>query len=47
MGAGRLAPSASSARRQKWRLVVVTDGVTKRKIAEAANNQRFVGGLRL
>jgi nitroreductase len=39
--AGRLAPSASN--RQEWRFVVVSDGVTKRKLAEAANNQVFIG----
>lgn len=39
--AGRLAPSASN--RQEWRFVVVSDGETKRRIAEAANNQTFVG----
>jgi nitroreductase len=38
--AGRLAPSASN--RQEWRFVVVKDGEIRRKIAEAANNQRFV-----
>jgi nitroreductase len=39
--AGRLAPSASN--RQEWRFVVVSNDETKRKIAEASNNQRFVG----
>jgi nitroreductase len=39
--AGRLAPSASN--RQEWRFVVVSDGETKRRLAEAANNQAFVG----
>lgn len=39
--AGRLAPSASN--RQEWRFVVVGDDATKRKLAEAANNQTFVG----
>ena len=39
--AGRLAPSASN--RQEWRFVVVTDEATKRKLAEAADNQTFVG----
>jgi nitroreductase len=39
--AGRLAPSAGN--RQEWRFVVVSDGETRRKIAEAANNQTFVG----
>jgi nitroreductase len=39
--AGRLAPSASN--RQEWRFVVVSDDATKRKLAEAANNQVFIG----
>jgi nitroreductase len=39
--AGRLAPSASN--RQEWRFVIVNDGETKRKLAEAANRQSFVG----
>ncbi len=39
--AGRLAPSASN--RQEWRFVVVSDDETKRKLAEAANKQIFVG----
>jgi nitroreductase len=39
--AGRLAPSASN--RQEWRFVVVEDRDVRRKIAEAANGQSFVG----
>jgi len=39
--AGRLAPSASN--RQEWRFVVVSDREAKRKLAEAANSQSFVG----
>jgi nitroreductase len=39
--AGRLAPSAGN--RQEWRFVVVSDGETRRRVAEAANNQTFVG----
>lgn len=39
--AGRLAPSASN--RQEWRFIVVRDLSTRKKIAEAANNQSFVG----
>ncbi len=39
--AGRLAPSASN--RQEWRFVVVSDLETRKKIAEAANQQTFVG----
>jgi nitroreductase len=38
--AARLAPSAKNL--QDWRLVVVTDKDTKRRLAEAANNQRFL-----
>jgi nitroreductase len=38
--AGRLAPSASNC--QEWRFVIVKDHETKRKLAEAANNQSFV-----
>ena len=40
LGAGRLAPSARND--QEWRLVVVRDSNTKRKLSEAANNQGFV-----
>jgi nitroreductase len=39
--AARLAPSASN--RQEWRLVVVRDPAMRQKLAEAANNQKFVG----
>ena len=39
--AGRLAPSASN--RQEWRYVVVRDPALRAKLAEAANNQKFVG----
>jgi len=38
--AARLAPSAKNL--QDWRFVVVTDKQTKRRLAEAANNQRFL-----
>ena len=38
--AGRLAPSAGN--RQEWRYVVVRDEATRRKLAEAANDQQFV-----
>ena len=38
--AARLAPSARNL--QDWRFVLVTDKETKRKLAEAANNQRFL-----
>ena len=39
--AGRLAPSAKN--RQEWRFVVVKDREVRRKVAEAANGQSFVG----
>lgn len=39
--AGRLAPSASN--RQEWRFVIVRDLETRKKLAEAANGQTFVG----
>lgn len=39
--AGRLAPSASN--RQEWRFVIVRDRETKRKLAEVANRQTFIG----
>jgi len=39
--AGRLAPSASN--RQEWRFVIVRDPETRKKLAEAANRQTFVG----
>ena len=38
--AARQAPSAKNL--QDWRLVVVTDRQTKKKVAEAANNQTFL-----
>jgi nitroreductase len=38
--AARLAPSAKNL--QDWRFVLVTDREIKRKLAEAANNQRFL-----
>lgn len=40
--AARLAPSARNF--QDWRFVVVTDNETKAKVAQAANNQRFLEG---
>ena len=39
--AGRLAPSASN--RQEWRFVVVRDPETRKRLAEAAGGQGFVG----
>ena len=39
--AARLAPSAGN--RQEWRFVVVRDPKTRRKLAEAASSQTFVG----
>lgn len=38
--AARRAPTGSN--RQKWRLIVITDGETKRKTAEACNNQMWM-----
>ena len=38
--AARLAPSAKNL--QDWRFVVVTDKEKKRKLAETANNQKFI-----
>jgi len=38
--AARLAPSAKNL--QDWRFVAVTDKETKRRLAEAANNQMFI-----
>lgn len=38
--AGRLAPSAGN--RQEWRFIIVRDAETRKRIAEAANNQTFV-----
>jgi nitroreductase len=40
--AARLAPSAKNL--QDWRFVVVTKQETRRKLAEAANNQKFLEG---
>jgi len=39
--AGRLAPSARNL--QEWRFIIVRDPDTRRKIAEAANGQAFIG----
>ncbi|MFH1577850.1 MAG: nitroreductase family protein [Candidatus Omnitrophota bacterium] len=39
--AARLAPSASN--RQEWRFIVVRDKVVRKRLAEAARNQAFVG----
>lgn len=39
--AARLAPSASN--RQEWRFVIVRDAERRKRIAEAANKQTFVG----
>lgn len=39
--AGRLAPSASN--RQEWRFIIVRDPATRKKLAEAANRQTFIG----
>lgn len=39
--AGRLAPSASN--RQEWRFIIVRDPATRKKLAEAANGQTFIG----
>lgn len=39
--AARLAPSASN--RQEWRFVVVRDAGTRKKLAEIAHKQEFVG----
>jgi nitroreductase len=41
LNAARLAPSASN--RQEWRFVIVRDPKTRKKIAEIANEQTFVG----
>ena len=38
--AARLAPSAKNM--QDWRFVIVTDKERKRRLAEAANNQKFI-----
>ena len=37
----RIAPSGNN--RQPWKFVVVTDKETRKRLAEAANNQHFVG----
>lgn len=39
--AGRQAPSAGNA--QPWKIVVVTDAKTRKKLVQAANGQAFVG----
>jgi nitroreductase len=39
--AARLAPSAAN--RQPWRFIVVQDAIRKKTLAEAANNQTFLG----
>jgi nitroreductase len=39
--AGRQAPSASN--QQPWRIVVVTDSATRKRLAVAARDQKFVG----
>jgi nitroreductase len=39
--AGRLAPSASN--RQEWRFIIVRNKTTRKKVAEAAYSQTFVG----
>ena len=41
LGAARLAPSASN--RQAWKFIVVKEKNRRRKLAEAANGQTFVG----
>ena len=41
MEAGRLAPSARNM--QEWKFVVVRDKALRRKLADAASGQRFVG----
>jgi nitroreductase len=41
MNAARLAPSSNNS--QPWHFVVVTDGDTRRKLAEIARDQKFVG----
>ena len=41
LDAARLAPSASN--RQEWRFVIVRDPATRKKLAAAARNQKFVG----
>ena len=39
--AARLAPSARN--RQEWQFIVVRDGETRKKLADAANGKEFVG----
>ncbi|WP_455367219.1 nitroreductase family protein [[Eubacterium] cellulosolvens] len=39
--AGRLAPSARNL--QEWRFIIVRDPDTRRKVADAANGQTFIG----
>lgn len=41
LDAARMAPSGGN--RQPWKFVVVTDTGTRKELAEAANNQHFVG----
>lgn len=41
LDAGRLAPSARNL--QDWRFIVVRDPATRKRLAEAARNQEFVG----
>ena len=41
LGAARLAPSASN--RQEWRFVAVRDATTRKRLAQAAHGQSFVG----
>jgi nitroreductase len=41
LDAGRLAPSASN--RQEWKFVVVRDKALRKRLAEAAHGQAFVG----
>lgn len=39
--AARIAPSAAN--RQEWKFIIVKDKVTREKLVEAANGQKFVG----
>ena len=41
LDSGRMAPSGGN--RQPWKFVVVKDSQTRKKLAQAANNQHFVG----
>ena len=43
LNAARLAPSGSNA--QPWRFKIVKDEETKLKLAHAAHNQLFIGGI--